>query len=136
MALYVTYDINLYRGDDSENYSFRVEKTGYDWSLGGGSTAKMQWRAAIGQTVLMEMEWDQAQGTATIQGGSPVFTQPLTYENTNQDLVIPLVIPNSLMADIPGGNYVYDLEVTDPDSKVRTYFKGKVNVENDVTRPA
>jgi hypothetical protein len=134
MPSYVSQDFTAYRGDDFNLYSFTVKKAGFDWSASSGSTAKMQWRSGPGQTVIIELNWSQVEGTVEVQGSPIVYTSPLAYANANEDLQIPFIIPNSIMDDIPAGRYQYDLEITDPDGTVRTFFKGTITVEDDITR--
>ncbi|NSW46216.1 MAG: BppU family phage baseplate upper protein [Bacteroidales bacterium] len=41
-------------------------------------------------------------------------------------------IPEQII-DIPAGNYYYDIEITFPDGKVKTYINGRFEIVQDIT---
>jgi len=105
-----TYDLCLYRGDTGR-WQFKL------WQDAGktqpvdltGATALAQIRAGPGGRVM-------ATPTTTISGGN----------------VIDMVLPASVSQNLAPG--VWDLQVTYPSGDVATPLRGRVTVQQDVTR--
>lgn len=94
------------------------------WKINGsyvnvtGYSANMQVRQAVTSTsVIVELSSDN--GRITVGGIDGTFTLDLTAAES---------------ADIPVGNYIYDLDVTSPQGDVYTLLSGGFTVVAQVTR--
>lgn len=47
---------------------------------------------------------------------------------------VHLFLPSTTSSTIPAGNYIWDVEVTQPDGNSKTYLTGDVKVYDEVTR--
>jgi hypothetical protein len=67
---------------------------------------------------------------------SPVFLELSTYSDTIK-IVVPemglISIPKQII-NIPTGEYNYDLQISFPTGKTKTYLKGKINILPEITR--
>lgn len=81
-----------------------------------------------------------------LRGGAPIELNDVVIKcvalhistTTNTDLVVivepdPGVFTLALPSDVRAGLYKYDVEITDTVGQVKTWIKGKLEIEKDVT---
>jgi hypothetical protein len=100
----ITVNLNAYRGD-TWTQAFRFSKNGSPVDLSGLSIASWAHNPMTADTVVLEVVID-----------------------TDQD-IFTIGVPT----DIRHGTYDYDIEITDADGDVKTWVKGELLVERDVT---
>lgn len=120
-------DLKIQQGDDF-SYFFRIRNKNPDGTAGDyidftGCTGKAQCRADYGSTtVIIEFTCTLADQVAFTGGWF------VTADHT-QTSAPNLVVPAS------GGSYKWDFQVTDTNTKIKTYLQGKVTVNPEVTTP-
>lgn len=106
-------DISTFKGDTLGPITVTFTQTGYDWT---GTTVKMQARKK------------KNQDPAVID-----ITPTPSYPSLG-DVEVTIEVAAASMDTIAAGTYFYDMELTRPDSRVRTYLWGKIEIVQDVTR--
>lgn len=110
------HDIESYRGDSFKCY-IRIKRNGKEELL-GPSTFRMQIRNS--SEVIKEL-------TSALSGG-------ISIEVVGSGVLV-LSIPADEMADLPIGQFTYDMQQTYPDGTVKTRFRGNFSIIDDVTKP-
>lgn len=85
-----------------------------------------------GATILMQFKANQV-GNIT----GPMVFEWKTADNSFEviDAVLGVVMMKEKQITAPAGVYVYDLQVTFPTNRPITYFKGKINIAQDISTP-
>ena len=104
-----------YSGDTVSQYQFLILENGEPVSI-TGSTIKMQVRASRSEPPILDL--------STADGVSIVIT-----DGPNGTLRVG----NFRNPEVSGA-FSYDLEVTFPDGRVKTYFRGSYVIDGDITR--
>ncbi|AVD99227.1 hypothetical protein SEA_BILLNYE_25 [Streptomyces phage BillNye] len=104
------YDLVLYKGDFFQMAVTLKDSTGNPIDL-TGFTAQCSIKATLGAT-------ESFNATLTI---TPLLGK------------IDVLLPSSVTTLLNAGDYVWDLQLTDMDGNVRTYFAGDVKVYGEVT---
>lgn len=112
-------DINCYKGDTFERW-IRVRRNGVEEDI-QPSTFRMQIRNAGAIVYEISSSTDPEVGKISVEtvGGG----------------VMVLEIPATVMAGLPSGSFVYDIQQTYPDEKVRTRVRGTFIITDDITKP-
>lgn len=105
------YDITIYQGD-TFNVVFNFKNNGVGVDLGAGWSGLCQFRAAPGGAVV-------ASPTVTLNADGTLGKVRLYLQT---DSLTP-------------AEYQWDFELTDPSGNKRTYFGGKVTIDQDVSEP-
>lgn len=112
-------DINCYKGDTFERW-IRIKRNGVEEDL-QASTFRIQIRNNSVAVKEISSTTDESAGRITIEVGSGG--------------VLVLQIPASVMASLPSGSFVYDIQQTYPDGKIRTRGRGSFIITDDITKP-
>jgi hypothetical protein len=122
----------FYRGDTLRDYSFNLTEVGGDWT---GTTVKIQWRVRAGQPPFMS--WDLSVGSGTVEDPDAVShaVNGLSLSPSLEELTIPMEAPKEAMQKVVGGSYAYDVEITLASGVTETYFRGTIEITDDITRP-
>lgn len=85
-----------------------------------------------GATILMQFKANQV---ANVVG--PMVFEWKTEDNSFEviDPVLGIVIMHEKPITAPAGVYVYDLQITYPTARPITYFKGRINIIQDISTP-
>ena len=103
-----------YAGDTADTIGFTVVQDDIPVVL-TGAQIRMQVRASVGSAPILDLSIAGGQ-IAIVDGGNGIFR-----------------VGNYLNPATPG-SYIYDLEVSFPDGRVKTYFRGSYVIESEVTR--
>lgn len=122
-------DHEIYQGDDYE-FFVRLQSRNSDGTLG-------DWLDLTGYTITAEIRQSES-STSTLLATFGVVLGNQASSDTKGSFFLTLsnTITNGLVAtpsNLPESGYWWDMQLTAPDSKKRTYLKGRVTVENDVT---
>lgn len=109
-----TYNLSLYRGDTFEWRVNLWQDSAQQVPVNlAGSTAKAQWRDRPGGSTFIDLPL--------------VITLPNTI-----DLAVDTVVWNHVP---PPANGVWDLQITDANSRILTVLLGSIEITQDVTVP-
>jgi len=81
-----------------------------------------------GTTVLMQVKADTEDTVSVLQA------TPTPDTATLGRAIIDINIPGAQVAAVSPGEYVYDIQYTLPDGRIRTYLKGSFTVTADTSR--
>ncbi|MCF0071277.1 hypothetical protein LZD49_12420 [Dyadobacter sp. CY261] len=110
-------DINCYRGDTFERW-IRIRRNGIEENL-QPSTYRMQIRN--GNTLIKEI----ASGLNPVGG--------ISIETMDGGVLL-LQIPAGYMEQLPAGSFVYDIQQTYPNGKIKTRVRGAFTITDDITK--
>jgi len=70
----------------------------------------------------------------SIKGGRVVFTWSTTEDSISiTDAINGVVLMKTRVLGYRKDSYIYDLQITNSNGDVRTYFGGKINITQDIT---
>lgn len=107
------YNIPCHRRGDTWDgiNSITIRVNGQPVNL-SGSTIKMEMRQSIDSPVVLSF---------STEAGSIQIVTPTSMR----------ILPRKI--EIPFGNYLYDVQVTHPDGRVKTYLEGTWEISADIT---
>ncbi|MEO6283679.1 MAG: hypothetical protein ABIN80_02885 [Dyadobacter sp.] len=108
-------NIVTYRGDTFERW-IRIKRNGVEENL-SPSTYRMQIRN--GTQLIKELTSAGLEITIEVSGGG----------------VLVLALSDVVTAALPSGEFIFDMQQTYPNGKVKTRFRGTFTVTEDVTKP-
>jgi len=77
---------------------------------------------------IIEMQF-RVQGSSTFTFEWSTVNNTITVSNAS----LGIIIMNQRILDFYPTNYVYDFQITDASGNVKTYFKGSLLIEQDIT---
>lgn len=122
----VTRTIEVYQGDTFHFY-FRIRKK--VWDTNAQQYVASDYLDLTGSTVLAQIRESAISGTVLA-----TFTATLSNQTTTPGGILLALTP-ALTAALPATGGVWDVQVTNTASEVRTYINGVVNVYLQVSRP-
>lgn len=122
-------DHEIYQGDDYE-FFVRLQSRNSDGTLG-------DWLDLTGSTITAEIRQSE-DSTSTLIATFGVVLGNQTDPATKGSFLLTLsnTVTGAMAAtpvNLPDSKYWWDMQITGADTKKRTYMKGRVYVENDVT---
>jgi hypothetical protein len=117
-----TFAIDItFRDSSNDNTAIPITSPGYDFHMHVRASDQDQGTPIIGDDV----SGAGSAGNATLDNDTAGISGKLS-----------IVIPDDVMINVPGGNYVYDIQAAKSDGSVQTWVKGAFTVNEDVTHYA
>lgn len=109
---------------DTFRHSFKLNEDGFDWTSGSGTKVRWKMKRTIDASAPVEKE---SPGDITL-----TFS---TTTTANDTVEFNMEITPLESKDLIPGTYLYDIEITRPNTDVYTAYKGTIKVDGDVTTP-